>query len=82
MANLKKGALATKECSYWSKHVFWQEDNRHFDKFEILKTAPEFIGIGIDEKTVNSGKGNGSFEVIGENWCYCYEEIYSKEGFR
>lgn len=54
--------------------------NRHFDMFEILKSRPDLLGIGIDENTAIVVKGN-QFEVIGESYVVVYDgKFFSREG--
>ena len=54
--------------------------NRQFDMFEILKSHPELLGIGIDEDTGIIVQGN-EFKVIGESYVLIYDgTFYSREG--
>ncbi len=54
--------------------------NRQFDMFEILKSHPELLGIGIDENTAIIVRGN-QFEVVGESYVLVYDgTFWSNEG--
>jgi cyanophycinase len=54
--------------------------NRQFDMFEILKSRPELLGIGIDENTAIIVRGN-HFEVVGESYVLIYDgTFWSNEG--
>ena len=46
--------------------------NRQFDLIEIVKTRPELLGIGIDERTGILVRGD-SFRVIGESYVAIYD---------
>jgi len=54
--------------------------NRQFDMFDILKSRPELLGIGIDENTAIVVHGN-EFEVIGESYVIVYDgTFWSRDG--
>lgn len=54
--------------------------NRQFDMFDILKTKPEMLGLGIDENTAIVVKGD-VFEVIGASYVTIYDNsFWSREG--
>ena len=54
--------------------------NRQFDLFDILKSHPELLGIGIDENTAILVRGN-QFEVIGASYTLVYDgSFWSREG--
>lgn len=54
--------------------------NRQFDMFEILKSHPALLGIGIDEGTAIIVKGN-QFEVTGRSYVAIYDgTFWSREG--
>ena len=54
--------------------------NRQFDMFDILKSRPELLGIGIDENTAIIVHGN-QFKVIGESYVIVYDgTFWSREG--
>lgn len=46
--------------------------NRQFDMFEILKSKPELLGIGLDESTAILVEGD-KFEVIGKSYVAIYD---------
>jgi cyanophycinase len=54
--------------------------NRQFDMFDILKSHPGLLGIGIDESTAIVVKGD-IFEVIGKSYVTIYDKTFwSREG--
>jgi cyanophycinase len=54
--------------------------NRQFDMFEILRSHPELLGIGIDESTAIIVRGN-VFEVVGKSYVIVYDgKFWSREG--
>ncbi len=54
--------------------------NRQFDMFEILRSNPELLGIGIDESTAIIVKGD-VFEVTGRSYVVVYDrKFWSREG--
>jgi cyanophycinase len=54
--------------------------NRQFDMFEILRSHPELLGIGIDESTAIIVKGD-VFEVTGKSYVVVYDgKFWSREG--
>jgi cyanophycinase len=54
--------------------------NRQFDMFEILRSHPELLGIGIDESTAIIVKGD-QFEVAGKSYVLVYDgRFWSREG--
>jgi cyanophycinase len=54
--------------------------NRQFDMFEILRSHPELLGIGIDESTAIIVKGD-KFEVAGKSYVVVYDgKFWSREG--
>ncbi len=46
--------------------------NRQFDLFEIVRTKPELLGIGLDESTAILVEGD-TFEVIGKTYVAIYD---------
>lgn len=54
--------------------------NRQFDMFEILRSHPELLGIGIDESTAIIVRGD-QFEVAGRSYVAVYDgTLWSREG--
>lgn len=54
--------------------------NRQFDMFEILRSHPGLLGIGIDESTAIIVKGE-VFEVVGKSYVVVYDgKFWSREG--
>jgi cyanophycinase len=54
--------------------------NRQFDMFEILRSHPGLLGIGIDESTAIIVKGD-TFEVLGKSYVAVYDgKFWSREG--
>ncbi len=54
--------------------------NRQFDLFEILKSRPELLGIGLDENMAIIVRGN-QFEVLGNTYVLIYDtNFWSSEG--
>ncbi|MEO1261815.1 MAG: cyanophycinase [Bacteroidota bacterium] len=55
--------------------------NRQFDLYEIVRSKPELLGIGVDEGTALLVNGD-QFEVIGDSYVLVYDgQFYSREGF-
>jgi cyanophycinase len=49
--------------------------------FEILRSHPGLLGIGIDESTAIIVKGD-KFEVVGKSYVVVYDgKFWSREGF-
>lgn len=54
--------------------------NRQFDMFDILRSHPGLLGIGIDESTAIIVKGD-MFEVVGKSYVVVYDgKFWSREG--
>ncbi|MEO0572636.1 MAG: cyanophycinase [Bacteroidota bacterium] len=56
------------------------ERNRQYDLFELLKTHPELLGIGIDKNTAIIVEGN-EFEVIGDRYVTIYDGTFWSDYF-
>ncbi len=59
--------------SAFDQHLL--ERNRQYDMFDLLKTRPELLGIGLDENTAILVQGN-EFEVIGDKYVAIYDGTF------